>query len=274
VLDINQEVQTGQSRDKLKFWQPENKQELILWAIDQLAIVAVALGEVVTPERLKIYAQDLSADLTREQLTGAFNQSRRECKWFPKIVELREFAGAGKQQQREDVEAEAAFQSVVHSLEREGIDHGIKHLPARTQHAVRQCGGLWQFNNRLQVRYGDDENPSEVDNRSPIFLQRDFVQAYKNYSVHEAMIPQLTEKGILALPQPVRAFLGTGQSQRKPEVLKPVQQAPVFKPKAMPKVPEPLTPAQLAERKAILQQQREYVLAKFGKDGSQGAQRA
>lgn len=223
----------------------------------------MGLGETITPERLKIYAQKLAAGMTREQISQALNRALSECKFFPKIAELREFAGAGKQHERDDVEAEAAFQAVVHSLEREGVDHGIKHLPARTQYAVRQCGGLWQFNNRLQVRYGDDENPSEMDNRSPIFLQRDFVQAYKNYSVHEAMIPELTEKGVLALPQPVRAFLGTGQSQRKPEVLKPVQQAPVLKPKAMPKVPEPLTPAQLKERKAILQQQREQLLAKY-----------
>jgi len=233
--------------------------------LDQVTILAVGLGETVTPERLRIYAQKLAADMTREQISRALNRALSECKWFPKIAELWELAELGKQQQRDEVEAEAAFQSVIRSLEREGVDFGIKHLPARTQHAVRQCGGLWQFNNRLQVRYGDDENPSEMDNRSPIFLQRDFVAAYKSYSIHEAMLPELTEKGILAFPQPIRMFLGTGQTEPRPAVNQRPQQPPVSTPKAMPKVPEPLTPTQMQDRKAILQQQREYILAKYRK---------
>jgi hypothetical protein len=56
--------------------------------------LAIALGEVVSPERLRIYAQDLVTDLSKEQLTAAFGRARRECKFFPKLAELREYARA------------------------------------------------------------------------------------------------------------------------------------------------------------------------------------
>jgi hypothetical protein len=51
----------------------------------------------VTAERLRIYADDL-ADLSRKQLETALTRARRELKFFPKIAELRDLAGASPKQ--------------------------------------------------------------------------------------------------------------------------------------------------------------------------------
>jgi hypothetical protein len=247
--------------DRLTSWQPETKQELALWAIDRLSILAIALGEVVSPERLRIYAQDLVTDLSKEQLTAAFGRARRECKFFPKLAELREYAGAGKHAQCEDVEAAAAFDSVIKTLEREGVDFGIKHLPPTTQYAVRRCGGLVMFNQRLRIRYGDDDHPSQMDDRGPIFLQRDFAEASHNWTVHQQILPELSEKGIEALPPDVRGFLGPKRAEwTASEMLK--REGPPVDPKPMPKSREPLTSIQVQDRRVLLRQQRAFLLEK------------
>lgn len=263
------ETKTEQKNDKLQILLPAQKPNAFLgWLTEQVTILAEAYGEPLTAARLRIYVADL-ADLERSQLETAFRRARRECKdFFPKIANLRELSGVGSQAQRDDVEAEAAFQSVIRSLEREGVGYGIRHLPAQTQYAVRQCGGLFMLNQRLQIRYGADDQPSQMDDRGPIFLQRDFVKAYKNYQVHQAMLPELTGKGIEALPPAVRPFLGV--TSDKPR-LKPTQRKcesphnlPVT-PKALPRVPESMTPAQMHERRALLRQQSETMKAKYSK---------
>lgn len=67
--------------------------ELIDWINDQLTILAEAFGEKLTEERQDIYCGSL-ADLQQKQLDIAFRRARCELKWFPKIAELRELAGA------------------------------------------------------------------------------------------------------------------------------------------------------------------------------------
>ena len=67
--------------------------ELIDWINDQLTILAEAFGEKLTEERQDIYCGSL-ADLTQQPLDIAFRRARCELKWFPKIAELRELAGA------------------------------------------------------------------------------------------------------------------------------------------------------------------------------------
>src|SRR5262249_37446070 len=158
-------------------------------------------------------------------------------------------ASISRPEEQDEVEAQAAFQAVNRSLERNGADAGIRHLPERVQYAVRQCGGLFQFNQRLQIRYGDDENPSLVDNRSPIFLQQDFVKAYKAFSVHKAMLPELTEKGLLALPPKVRACLKAGHTAET----EPMEEANTRAPRPR-KIPEPMTDAQIRDRRELLNQ--------------------
>lgn len=61
--------------------------------VDQLTILGEAFGQQLTDERMRVYCSDL-ADLTVEQVKLACGRARRELKFFPKIAELRELAGA------------------------------------------------------------------------------------------------------------------------------------------------------------------------------------
>jgi len=167
--------------DKLACSQTETPLEKELWLVDQLTVLAEAFGECgekVSPQRLQIYAGDL-ADLDQRQLEIAFKRARTELKFFPKISELRELAGVPKQEQCNEAEAFSAFQSVIRHLERNGIDAGVQSLSRRAQYAVRHCGGLAAFNNRL------------VDKSFP-FLQRDFCEAYARAPIAEMISTQLS----------------------------------------------------------------------------------
>src|SRR6516225_5452511 len=102
------ETATKQNNGRLATSKPETQRGLQLWLIDELTVLAAAMGHSVTAERLRIYARDLSTDLTREQLQTALMRARRELKFFPQISELRELAGANEAQRRH-VEAEEAW---------------------------------------------------------------------------------------------------------------------------------------------------------------------
>src|SRR5690242_20447170 len=145
---MRMETEIEHNNVKLQILLPE-KRSLQHWITDQLTILAEAFNEAMTTEKLRIYVEDLASDLTREQLQIAFTRARRELKFFPKIAELRELAcGAAKDQAK--VTAEAAFQAAIRHLERKGVDAGIRSLPAPMQYAIRRCGGLATFNQRLE----------------------------------------------------------------------------------------------------------------------------
>src|SRR6516162_4880730 len=114
-----------------KSQEPKTETELTDWIMQQLTILELVFNENLTPEMKRIYAHDL-ADL-EDSLAKAFDRARCELKFFPKIAELRELAGvsAAVREEHDDVEARAAYQLVIHSLERNGVDAGIKHLPER-----------------------------------------------------------------------------------------------------------------------------------------------
>jgi hypothetical protein len=148
-------METELSSDKMQISRPGNKQELRLWVIDQLTLLAEAQGEPLTPQRLRIYAEDLS-DLTLEGLTTAFTRARRELRFFPKIAELRQLAGASDAEQR-DAEARAAWQLVTDLLDRHvrsdvhggyhlvedpyGLGWKLPELSDRVLSTVRRVGG-------------------------------------------------------------------------------------------------------------------------------------
>ena len=67
--------------------------ELLDWINDQLTILAEAFGERLTEERQEIYCAGL-AGIQQDRLVAAFRRARYELKWFPKLAELRELAGA------------------------------------------------------------------------------------------------------------------------------------------------------------------------------------
>jgi hypothetical protein len=67
--------------------------ELLEWISDELTILAEAFGEPLTEQRQEIYCAGL-ADIPKQQLHNGFRRARYELKWFPKLSELRELAGA------------------------------------------------------------------------------------------------------------------------------------------------------------------------------------
>lgn len=62
------------------------------WISDQVSGLAVALKEEITAERIQIYTEALS-DIPEPALQRAFWRAIRQSKFFPKISELRDFAG-------------------------------------------------------------------------------------------------------------------------------------------------------------------------------------
>ena len=61
--------------------------------MDELTALGEAFGEGLTAERQAIYVTAL-ADIPRDQLRQAIRAAIQELKWFPKVAELRELAGA------------------------------------------------------------------------------------------------------------------------------------------------------------------------------------
>jgi hypothetical protein len=138
----------------------------------------------VTPQRLRIYAKDLAADLTREQVQTAMVRARRELKWFPKISELREMAGVKAEDLRK-VEAEAAWDYANKYLRKFGVDllptfcNGkLCDPPNRIDYALRRIGGLRGLN--------------QITEQSRPFVFKDFCEAYQQSPMAEMLAPQLS----------------------------------------------------------------------------------
>lgn len=211
--------------------------------------MAEALGEVVTPQRLQIYATDLATDLSQEQLRIALTRARRECRFFPKIAELREFAGGSKEDHRK-VEAEAAWTFVMDYLRRWSVARlplyqsgkriEAPPLSARIEYALRRIGGLRGLN--------------QITESSRPFMFKDFCEAYQLAPVAESQAFELHEKfgeslllgaTKLLAAKPMDPPRVTESKAKQPEM-------PAFKAKS---IPEPLTDAQLRDRRQMLKQQ-------------------
>ncbi|MFI5090769.1 MAG: hypothetical protein ACHP7P_11990 [Terriglobales bacterium] len=168
---------------------PEKKPEPRLLVIDQVTVLAEGFGEAVTAERLRIYAEDL-ADIPLDSLAVAFRRARRELKFFPKICELRDLAGANREQQ-EDAEARAAWDAVVDFADKyvQSDVHGDYHisrgcrptpppvLSDRIVDSVRRSGG-WRVYKTL---LGSGNFP---------FLQKRFFQEYLAWERVEGVEPR------------------------------------------------------------------------------------
>ena len=68
-------------------------EELLNWISDELTILAETFAESLSEQRQEIYCGGL-LDIPRDRLRAAFRRAHRELKYFPKLAELREFAGA------------------------------------------------------------------------------------------------------------------------------------------------------------------------------------
>jgi len=232
--------ETEHSNDKLTTSQLQPKQSEILgWLVEQVTILAEATGEAMTPARLKIYAADL-VDLGRPRLEAAFVRARRECRFFPKIAELRDLAGAAAKDQR-DVEAEGAWKWANDYLHKWGVDlmplwsNGktieAPAIPARIQYALRRIGGIRALN--------------QVTEKNRPFMFKDFCEAYNLAPVADLLMPQLIAKFPIAEGQVKQ--LGDGTNGE-------IKPAPVrtFAAKA---IPQPLSDEQLRDRREMLARQ-------------------
>ena len=244
------ETETAQSVDRLEISLPEKSHELRLWLIDQVVILGEAYAEELTDARLRVYAADL-ADLNRMQLEIAFAQARRELKFFPKIAELRELAGA-KVADAQKVEAEAAWKFAGDYLRKWGVDLlplysggniiEAPALPARIEYAMRRIGGLRGLNG--------------VTDESRPFMFKDFVEAYNLAPMAESLAPQLAETFCdRKLLGKARQLTGLRPFPKRLSTNKAAQ-PPTFRAKS---IPAPLTDAQIRDRREILHQQEAWL---------------
>jgi hypothetical protein len=250
------ESQTEQSAARLTISLREKPRELQLWLVDQLTVLAEALGEVVTPQRLQIYGADLSADLSQDQLRLALTRSRRECRFFPKIAELREFAG-GSMEDHGKVETEAAWVFAMNYLRRWGVERlplyqsgkrvEAPQLPARIEYAVRRIGGLRGLN--------------QITEESRPFMFKDFCEAYRQAPIAELQACGLQGRfGAKQLLGTAKQLTGATDRARQPQDVNATKPTAGAKPTELipctPKrIPEPPTDAQILDRREMLRQQ-------------------
>jgi hypothetical protein len=216
------------------------------WIIEQLTMAAIAKGQVYTAERLRINAEDL-IDIPQQALAAAFVRARKELDFVPGVSELRRLAGEdGKV--NIDAEARAAWEMLEVFVRRYvdcdpfgsyGPEHGwypktYPLLSGRITDTVNRSGG-W----RAYKTMTDEQFP---------FQQRRFYDEYKAWVTVEQVAPHklLTERPRLQL---VAKPLDIPKTEMQP---KPVCQQVTVK-----KISEPVTEAQIHDRREMLRQQAE-----------------
>jgi hypothetical protein len=227
------------------------------WVMDEIALLAVAFDVEITSERLRIYAEDL-ADIAREQLSAAFRRARHELKFFPRIAELRELA-LGSAADNRDAEALRAWETATDFADtwvcsdvygRYVVDGGCRteqppQISERILHAVRACRGWRAFKCRTP------ENEA--------FLRKDFLAAYQLAPTMDTvpldrLLTVAPERNLLEMPKPPRS----APAIQTPATVEP----PKF---VIKRIPEPLTEAQIRDRREMLQQQKAQVLKRSAK---------
>ena len=128
-------------------------------------------------------------DIPQDRLRVAFRRALNESTFFPKVAELRGWAGASVEDEKK-VEAQAAWNHVNEYLRKWGVDKlpirssgqwiTAPPLEPRLEYAVRQIGGLWRLNQITDENYA--------------FVLRDFCEAYTLAPVAELMAPRLLEQ--------------------------------------------------------------------------------
>jgi len=213
----------------------------------------VRLGEAVTPERLALYIDDL-ADLSQEQLERALWRARRELRFFPKIAELRELAGASAEE-TQAAEAHKAWDLLLDFVDtwihadvegRYGPEQGCRRFPPPKLEqcildCVRRLGG-WK---RLKTASEQDVP----------FLKKDFLEEYSSWEAVDA----IDASHMLTAVAPKLQLKSMDPGRPKPQTV-PQQTAVPTKPKP---VVEPFTLLQVADRREMLRQQAELIKAKY-----------
>jgi hypothetical protein len=211
--------------------------------------LAEVFKELLTPECIAMYVESL-ADLSADQIRLGVGRSIRELEWFPKPSKLRELAGAEGSATSEDAETRAAWDVATQFCSKYvgndvhgnyGPEHGwypktFPKLSQRIMDAIRRTGG-W----RTYKSMADDDYPHQ---------RKRFFEEFAAWTAVEQVAPAklLTEMPALQLmAKPMDAL----KSEPRPTPM--IQQVPVKK------VPEPLTDAQLRDRREMLRQQRDLL---------------
>jgi hypothetical protein len=219
---------------------------------EQLVILAEAFGESLTAPRLRIYVEDLE-DLAPEQLSMACVRARRELKFFPRISEIRELAGASPESS-DDAEARAAWDVLMNFVSRYvqsdvfgnyAPDQGCRSTPmpilsARILDTVRRSGSWRAFKCMT---------PSDFP-----FQQKRFFEEFKAWNAVNA-VPVAR----LALPgKPIRA-LAEGSAKAKPCATDPKPSVCESARPSASVLKEFPNPQQIHERREVLRQQVELL---------------
>jgi len=243
----------------------QQRAETLGWIIDQLSLAAIAKGQVFSPERLRINAEDL-IDIPQAALQEAFGKARRELDYAPTVVEIRRLALADKDGQR-DAESRAAWDLVTKHVSKWGrwgedylhafIEKDAPVLPPRITDSVRRTGGWGAY---LGLSYNTDDH-----RRDAAFQQKRFYEEYKVWERVEGEAVEL--KQLLPAPEATRLIEATTMPRLAAEL------APVAPPLPPPKAgrTEELTDAELADRRRLLRQQAQAI-AKRRAGGDNGTE--
>lgn len=217
--------------------------------LSQLGALANVFGAEPTGAVLDMYSQAL-ADLSEEQFSRAITVAIQRLKFFPKPAELRELAGATGSAVDRDAESRKAWEVVIAfaakwvQSDAEGsyvISRGVRsseppQLSQQILDTVRRTGG-W----RVYKCMTNEDLP---------FVQKRFFEEYAAWVAVEQIVP-----GKLLTEMPLRQLIA--KPMNPPTIAEkklPQCAMPAVRPKA---IPEPLTEAQLRDRREILRQQVE-----------------
>jgi hypothetical protein len=221
------------------------------WVAEQLAILAEAFGEALTPVRIRLYVSDL-ADVAPEQLAVGFARARRELRFFPRISEIRDLAGASN----DDAEARAAWDVLMDFVSRYVQsdvfgnylpDQGCRSTPMpilsqRILDCVRRSGSWRAFKCM---------GPSDFP-----FQQKRFFEEFKAWDAVNAVPVER-----LALRGEPRRVLAAGSAKANPSATDPTDER-----RAASVLNEFPKPSQIHERREVLRQQVELLAKRRGGD--------
>jgi len=249
----------------------QQRAERLGWIIDQLSLAAVAKGQGITPERLRINAEDL-VDIPQDALLVAFARARRELDYLPGVSEIRRLAMADEGSKL-DAEMRSAWDLTVDFVAKYvsndvegnyGPEHGwhgaivingkvkrkarYPQLSQRILDVVRRTGGWKQY--KLMT---EDDLP---------FQQKRFFEEYKAWAAVEQVMDVSK-----SLPMPAVMRLATAERGPREDV-KQLDQAGSVKPANNNSEPRKHirklehTDEWYAERRAKLKQQAEELSAR------------
>lgn len=160
----------------------QSRNDRLGWLIEQLAMAALAKGQMYSPERLRINAEDL-VDIPQDRLQEAFRRARQELDFVPGVAEIRRLALAD-QGVLIDAEMRKAWEIVDRfagkwcrwNCERDCayVEAGAPKLSQRIMDTVRRTGG-WT----VYLQLAPEDFP---------FQQKRFFEEYKAWDAVNATV--------------------------------------------------------------------------------------